>query len=90
MTLIDDARSLAQDIKSVNGGACNHCAGHSGDHREWCPTLCMPRIMAALEAADMLLACSPLADETEPGFKTICLTCLDALVATLCDERITA
>ena len=83
MSLLDDARSLAQDIKDVNVGACNHCTAHGGEHRGWCPTLYMPKIVAALEAADVLLACSPVIADTEPGFTTVCAVCRDALVAAL-------
>jgi hypothetical protein len=54
VSLLDDARRLAQDIHDVNAGACNHCTGHGGEHCEWCPTLSMPTIIAALEAAHAL------------------------------------
>ncbi len=54
MSIVDDARKLAQDIGTIPPGDCHHCTG-GGHHREWCPLVSMPKIVAALEVHERLL-----------------------------------
>lgn len=52
-------------------------------HEPGCLWLNMPRIVAVLEAADVLLVCSPVEEEPEPGFRLVCTVCWNALSAAL-------
>lgn len=57
MSAIEDARRLAGaepviHNKMTSENECAMCMGVSGDHVPECPWLAMPRIVAALEAAE--------------------------------------
>lgn len=52
MGLLDDARQLTA-VSPMNDGICVYC--DMSDHSPDCPWLALPRIVAALEAAERLL-----------------------------------
>lgn len=69
MSLLDDARRLSENdayVYSEYGDYCHFCNGkaweeppdgsHHIEHAPDCPWLAMPKIVAALEAADALIA----------------------------------
>ncbi len=80
MTLLDDARQI------LKGGAsgddeCPHChtyigmtvSGPNSPHRDDCPWLSMPKILAALEAAERIADLNPVNEEH------VCTFCGDVL-----------
>lgn len=60
MSLLDEARRLAEQVDPihVDSGHCFECEGWD-QHLNDCPWLAMPRIVAALEAAQRLLQSEP-------------------------------
>lgn len=61
MTLLEDARHLAADDPECANRLCHHCGspgkpirGREIQHTPDCPWLSMPKIVAALEAAERL------------------------------------
>lgn len=56
MSLLEDARRLAEHEPIYNNGSYGYCGelARSGLHASDCPWLAMPRIVAALEAAERM------------------------------------
>lgn len=90
MSLIEDAKALVGMAPDPMGpypcGVCGECPvtdfvdGHMVrcriDHASTCPWLALPRIVAALEAAQALLAKSPWFLTIMPGGDEYCQFCL--------------
>lgn len=56
MSILDDARRLEQRAPWPDDQAvCPFCDCWVGKHADTCPWLVLPRIVAALEAADLVL-----------------------------------
>lgn len=53
MSVLEDARRLTSTDPAATTDWCPFCDGHQ--HTKVCPWLAMPRIVAALEAADAAL-----------------------------------
>lgn len=67
MSLLEDARAISESAPSSDD-QCPHCSayigpvrgGDYGEHSPDCPWLAMPRIVAALEAAEKVASDMPL------------------------------
>ncbi len=93
MTLSEDARRLAEHRPRLGGtrlsttpnGACYYCGENRGDepHTPACWWNAMPRIVAALEAAEKLVS---MYGVPEGAYAEVHYTALDALEALLRSE----
>lgn len=59
MTLLADARAIAETPNLDDQGYCVYCPEIVADHSPGCPWLSMPQIVAALEAAERLVEHDP-------------------------------